>query len=55
MFTTVQQQKNWQAFLSQLWNSKLYEPISELLFVWRDENKRGPVGIDAFMKIAKIL
>ena len=54
MFTTVQQ-KHCQAFLSQLWNSKLYEPISELLFVWRDENKRGPVGIDTFMKIVKII
>ena len=55
MFTTAQQQKNCQAFLSQLWNSKLYEPISQLLFVWRDENKRCPVGIDTFMKIAKII
>ena len=55
MFTTAQHQKNCQAFLNKLCNSKLYEPIRDLLFAWRDENKRGPVGIDTFMKIVKII
>ena len=50
-----QQQKNCQAFLSKLYNSHIYDSIRDLLFAWKDDNKKSSVAIDTFIKIFRTL
>ena len=33
----------------------MYDPIRDLLFAWKEDNKKSSVAIDTFIKIFRIL
>ena len=55
MITSQQQQKNCQLFLNKLFNTKTYELVRNLLFIWRDDNKKSSMAIDTFIKIFRVI
>lgn len=52
---TAQTNKNCQALMNKLYQSKHWENVKAILLRWKDEQKELTTAIDSFKQILKIL